>query len=276
MSAMTVRDPHGRPEETVVSLTFDDGWANQYATRPLFAAYELSATFYVNSSTIGAENFLTWRQLAELEADGHEIGGHGLDHLDLVQLSPDGVRVQVSEDRTSLLEHGIAATSFAYPFGAHDAISESIVRECGYTSARAAWGLRNISARRDKRPSAGSLPPSDPYAILTPCCIDSGTDLSALREYIVRAEDEGGGWVPLVLHRVCEGCSDSPAASISTATLEGLLHWLRARTAQGTVVRTVAQVMNGASTPTGSATGHEATPLRARAAERPDESKSRP
>jgi peptidoglycan/xylan/chitin deacetylase (PgdA/CDA1 family) len=230
---------------TVVSFTFDDGWVNQYAARWMFAAHGMKATFYVNSSRIGTDGFLSWEQLEALEEEGHEIGGHGLEHVDLSQLSPEAARSQIAEDRANLLAHGLDVQSFAYPHGAYETTTESIVRECGYSSGRAAWGLRNIAARRDNRPRAETIPPPDRYAVLTPCCIDSNTDLAALQKYVLEVEKSDGGWVPFVLHRLCDDCGDSPAASIATCTLRRLLEWLHSRASRGTVVRTVAQVISG-------------------------------
>jgi peptidoglycan/xylan/chitin deacetylase (PgdA/CDA1 family) len=236
---MSVRDK----AETLVSVTFDDGWSCQFEAASMLAARGMKGTFYVNSNRIGLEGFLSWAQLEALAADGHEIGGHGLDHLDITQLSSESALRQIEEDRNELMTRGFAAQSFAYPFGSYDSNSESIVRDSGYSSGRGAWGLRNITAEKDDRPYAESVPPPDPFALKTPCCISSSTPLSALDSYVEQAEKRGGGWLPFVLHRLCDGCGDSPAASIGTGTFGGFLTWLEQRSVTGTVVRPVADVM---------------------------------
>jgi peptidoglycan/xylan/chitin deacetylase (PgdA/CDA1 family) len=236
--------------QTVVSITFDDGTADQNAARSILAARGMNATFYVNTGQIGTSGFLSWSDLAALNADGNEIAGHTLDHVDLTAVSSTEARRQVCDDRTNLTMRGFIAPSFAYPYGEYDATVKTIVRECGYVSGRAAFGLRNITATNDSRPYAGRIPPPDPYAILTPCCINSTTTLSSLQNYITQAENNGGGWVPFVLHRVCDGCGDP---SISPATLAALLDWLQPRASHDTVVRTVSQVLSGdAQAPTSS------------------------
>jgi peptidoglycan/xylan/chitin deacetylase (PgdA/CDA1 family) len=127
---------------TIVSLTFDDGTADQYAARTMLAQNSLDATFYVNSNNIGtSSSFLTWDQLSDLAADGNEIGGHTLDHVDLTTVTTAEATRQVCDDRQALGSHGFAVTDFAYPFGASNSSVESIVRGCGYQSARRAWGL---------------------------------------------------------------------------------------------------------------------------------------
>lgn len=261
-------DPRSGPVRTVVSLTFDDGWASQYdAARPILGAHGMTATFFVNSNLVGAEGRVTWPQLEALAADGHEIGGHSLDHLDLAALGRDEALRQVAGDRANLLARGFDVRSFAYPGGAYDSTTEGVVRECGYASGRGAYGLRNLEQPPgDRRPLAERIPPNDLYGILAPCCLWSTTSLEKLIAYVETAERKGGGWVPLVLHRVCDDCGgEEPAPSISPATLAAFLDWLEPRAAAGTIVRTVAEVIVtelsvDGSTADGSGRRREATP----------------
>ena len=262
---------------TVVSLTFDDGWADQYEhARPILAAHGTKATFYVNSNRINTTGFLTWAHLEELHADGHEIGGHTLDHVDITELPVEEARRQVGDDRAALIDRGFEAQSFAYPYGAHDAVARSIVRDCGYTSGRAAWGLRNLDGLNgDSRPVAASIQPEDLYGIPTACCIRSTTPLANLQSQIVNAETRGGrSWVPLVLHRVCDDGGDHPAHSISPATLDRFLDWLQARDANGTVVRTIADVIGEDRSL--SSTARTPAPISAPQTAKPDASMPRP
>lgn len=237
------RQQEGR---TVVSLTFDDGWACQFRyARPILASFGMRATFFVNSNLIGGADRMTWEDLEALASDGHEIGGHTLDHPDLSSLERDEARRQVCDDREALVARGFPARSFAYPGGAYDSAVAAIVRECGYESARAAWGLRNLDQpRRDRRPPTEDIPPPDPYAILTPCCLRSTTTVATLRRYVETAERRRG-WVPLVFHRVCDACGgDTPAPSMSSSAFSALIEWLAARANAGTVVETVADVVS--------------------------------
>ena len=118
-----------RTGQTVVSLTFDDGWACQFRyARPILNSFGMRATFFVNSNLVGGADRMTWEDLEALAADGHEIGGHTLDHPDLTSLEQDEVRRQVCEDRDVLVARGFSARSFAYPGGAYDAALTAIVR----------------------------------------------------------------------------------------------------------------------------------------------------
>ena len=114
---------------TIVSLTFDDGTADQYAARTMLAQHSLHGTFYINSNNIGlSPSFLSWNQVADLAADGNEIAGHTLDHVDLTSVTSTEATRQVCNDRQALISHGFATTDFAYPYGASNASVESIVR----------------------------------------------------------------------------------------------------------------------------------------------------
>jgi peptidoglycan/xylan/chitin deacetylase (PgdA/CDA1 family) len=243
--ALLAPSPAAAQSQTVVSLTFDDGWANQYTTRSVLEAHGMDATFYLNTNSLGTDGSLSWAQVEALNADGNEIAGHTLDHVDLTTVSSAEARRQVCEDRTNLVNRGFIAHSFAYPYGEYNAAAKTPVQECGYASGRGAYGLRNMTSTTDTRPFAERIPPLDRYGIRTPCCINSSTTLSILQNYITQAENNGGGWVALVLHRICDGCGDSPAPSMSPAAFDALLGWLQPRVSRGTVVRTVHQVISG-------------------------------
>src|SRR5690242_18100956 len=80
---------------TTVLLAFDHGYNNQAIAASLLDAHGMDGTFYVNSHRIGTPGGLTWAQLAQFEADGHEIGGNTLDNVQLSTLPVDDARTQV-------------------------------------------------------------------------------------------------------------------------------------------------------------------------------------
>ena len=85
---------------TVVTLTFDDNSADQYVVRSTLAEHSLHATFFVNSNHVeSSPSYLTWSQLSDLAADGNEIGGHTLDHVDLTSVGATEAQRQVCDDR---------------------------------------------------------------------------------------------------------------------------------------------------------------------------------
>ena len=230
--------------ETVVVLTFDDTFADNFQVGDMARARGLRAVFFVNSTRPGTSGYMTRDQLLTLQRQGHEIAGHTLTHANLTQVSEAEARSQVCNDRAALMESGFMVTSFAYPFAANNTLVNQIIEDCGYNSARDVGGLRTGSACVGC-PYANPIPPPDPYVLRTNESIDTSTTLATMQEYVLQAERNGGGLVPIVFHHVCNGCNE---AAISPALLGELMDWLAAR-APSTQVGTMQEVIGGSMRP---------------------------
>ncbi|WP_340120989.1 Ig-like domain-containing protein [Methylobacter svalbardensis] len=231
---------------TLVSLTFDDG-RNQSAARDLLARHGMQGTFYINSDKINSGGtFLTKPELDALYADGNEIAGHNIGHANMATLSDTEQQAAICNDMQNLVDWGYSVHSFAYPFSSTGPTTQSIVAGgCPgvgtYESARAVGGLVS-GTQCSGCPWAETVPPANPYYISTNNSVISTTTLADMQNYVIQAETNGGGWVPLVFHNICDGCG---TLAVSPATLDAFLTWLEARTSQSTYVRTVHQVMSG-------------------------------
>ena len=224
-----------------VSLTFDDGIIDHNLAGSLLAERGMRGTFYLNSGRLGATGYLSGADARALEAQGHEIAGHTVSHADLPTLSLDEQKRQVCDDRSALLAAGLRVTSFAYPYGARNAQVEEVVQGCGYNSARRVGDIVSPGTCSGC-PYAETIPPRDLWAIDTPVSIKESTSLEDMMNYVLQAEQNGGGWVPLVLHRVCDACDTN---RVSASQLGQFLDWLGARSPDGTVVKTVDEVIGG-------------------------------
>ncbi len=71
-------------------------------------------------------------------------------------------------------------------------------------------------------------------------------DASHSAGYVTGAEQNGGGWVQIVIHHLCDRCDPY---SMTLADFTSLVEWLAARAPSGTVVRTTAEVVGGAVKP---------------------------
>ncbi|NLT53206.1 MAG: polysaccharide deacetylase family protein [Actinomycetales bacterium] len=231
---------------TVVSLTFDDGFASQWRAKRLLRRHGMHATFYVNSERIGTDRRLTLEQLRALRADGHEIAGHTSNHTRLIELAPEEQVQEICDDRVTLNRLGFDVTNFAYPYAAWDATARNAVATCGYTSGRTIGDIGRRSATCKQCSYAESIPPKDAYVVRTGPSVVPATSLSWIKKEIMTAERRGGGWVPLVFHEVCDGCS---AIAVSPAVLANLLDWLDRRESRGVVVRSVQEVIGGEAKP---------------------------
>jgi hypothetical protein len=227
-------------QQTVVSLTFDDAWSDQSVVPSMLASAGMHGTFYVNSGNVGSSpSFLGWNQLQGFQSAGNEIAGHTINHVDLTSVTSTEAQRQVCQDRRALLSEGLTVTDFAYPYGASNSSVQSIVQGCGYNSGRRSWGL--CSPAQTGCPAAEAIPAQNLFATRTQSSIRSWTTVQDLQNAVTNAEATGG-WVTFVFHHVCDGC-DSYA--ITQSNFQAFIDWLQPRSANGTVVKTVHDVIGG-------------------------------
>lgn len=229
----------------VVSLTFDDGTADHVQAAALMEKHGVRGTFYVNSSRLGAAGRLTTANAVKMQQDGHEIGGHTVTHADLPTLTPEEQARQVCNDRVTLMKAGLKATTFAYPYGDQNAGVQQVTKNCGYNAARGVGGIVSPGTCKGC-PYAEKIPPTNGFDIRTPDSVKPSTTLEMMENYVLQAEQNNGGWVVLVLHRVCDNCDPYAA---NPQMLDQFLSWLSERAADGTTVKTVHQVIGGEEKP---------------------------
>jgi len=221
---LRVRAPQPR---AIVSLTFDDGLSSQRRAAALLDERGLLGTFYVPSGMIGSiSNRLGWEDVRALAAAGHEIGGHTRTHVHLSEVSPEDAADQIAADRQELLGRGLEVSTFAYPFGEHDERVRALVRDAGYTAARAVGGVLE------------SVPPADVFALRTPHSARSWTDADDLAA-LVRVAEHEGAWALPVFHHIGEGAETDYATS--EADFAAFLDWLLTR---NVTVRRVSDVVS--------------------------------
>jgi peptidoglycan/xylan/chitin deacetylase (PgdA/CDA1 family) len=231
---------------TVVSLSFDDTFADAADAATMLEAHGMRGTFFVNSSRFGGQIYMTRDQVLAMQAAGHEIGGHTISHVHLPRLELFEAAREICNDRSALLADGFAVTSFAFPFGDNNHAVDDVAKQCGYNSARDVGGLLVPGSTCTTCLYADSIPPRGAYDVRTPDSADITTTLELIEGYVTAAEQDGGGWVPLVFHHVCDGCSD---IAVSPAFFTAFLDWLAAREASGTTVQTNGEVIGGSVQP---------------------------
>jgi peptidoglycan/xylan/chitin deacetylase (PgdA/CDA1 family) len=253
--------------KVVVSLTFDDGLQNQYdlGFRRALQPHHLTGTFYNVSGLVGVDpQHMTWPELTALNGGGNEIGGHTVDHVNLKTDTDTAHKTfEVCQDRQNLIDHGFYPTSFAYPEGAYDAAAENIVKNCGYTTGRAAGGI-DVAGDGAGPAYSETTPPKDAFATRTvfdPVGNGIPVSLAHLKASVTAAAQHGGGWVPVVFHQVCSQSFDpadyasctSDYGPVELDTLNAFLDWLQSSGQPNgaparTSTETVSQIINGPDT----------------------------
>jgi peptidoglycan/xylan/chitin deacetylase (PgdA/CDA1 family) len=228
----------------VITLTFDDANADQLTAASIMKSNGLHGTFYTPSGYVNQPGYLSVANLQSLAADGNEIAGHTVTHPDLATLPTDEAIRQVCTDRVNLSNWGFRITSFAYPFASLTPATETIVKNCGYNSAR---GLGDIQTRFGCSGCdlAESIPPTDPYLTQAPDEVDNTWTLADLQKTVTQAET-AGGWMELTFHHIGTGGTDP--LTVTPALFTQFATWLKARPAT-TTVKTVDQVIGGTVKP---------------------------
>jgi peptidoglycan/xylan/chitin deacetylase (PgdA/CDA1 family) len=139
------------PRHSVI-LTFDDGYRNFLTmAAPRLLARSLPASVFLvtdkirsdnGSAAISAwttsddKNYLSWREVRELQESGIEFGSHTCSHSKLSELSWEEAARELSESQAVIikqLEKG--ALPFAYPYGAYTPEIVERTRSLGYSCA---------------------------------------------------------------------------------------------------------------------------------------------
>lgn len=116
-------------------ITIDDAFKSFYEHGfPVLKKYNVKATLFVNTETIGAGDYISWEQLGTLSEYGIEIGNHTHSHAYFLNY-PDSRRYEAFEDEIKLSQKlirerlKIKPLVFSYPYGEYDSLMKQIVKD---------------------------------------------------------------------------------------------------------------------------------------------------
>ena len=131
--------------------------------------------------------------MSALAAAGNEVGGHTVDHVHLTTVSASKARQEICGDRDALLQHGLAVTDFAYPYG------EFNQRRVDRAGVRLQQRAHDVLERLHLREAMHGVGPSrDPYATTIVAFGETQT-LADIENNIATAETYGG-WAQILIH----------------------------------------------------------------------------
>jgi hypothetical protein len=173
-SEAVARAASGDIDRPYASVTFDDGVRSQLRAGQILREYGVSACFFVCESMaeprpddyvrefcsrelgLPPVDFLTWRDMEELLAAGHEIGNHGRTHTVLATLTPGsalddeiGLSLESLRRRLGDIKHYAWARGQWQHFSA--AALETIFRTGHVSCASAMRGCHIAGPKRDPR-----------------------------------------------------------------------------------------------------------------------------
>jgi peptidoglycan/xylan/chitin deacetylase (PgdA/CDA1 family) len=209
----------------MVTLSFDDAWASQYANAlPILQSSGLPATFYLISEVIQGswQDYMTPPMAQAIANAGYEIADHTITHPDLTTLSQSAVTNEITASRTYLQNlTGKSITSLAYPYGAVNTTVKNLTKQAGYTSAR---GVDDGQL---------NTPSSDKYNLFASCVLKSDS-LSSIEAQIDLAK-KNRQWYILCFHEIRDINDDY---SMPASELQAIINYIKQ---SGVKVVTVSQ-----------------------------------
>lgn len=125
-----------------VRITFDDGNSSDLlVAAPVLARFGLVGEFFVLTGRFDDPRYLSPAQVRALQAQGHQVGLHGRDHVDWRQLDDAGLAAETLGARDALAAVvGAPVASVAIPFGAYDRRVMAQLKAAGFTAIHTSDG----------------------------------------------------------------------------------------------------------------------------------------
>ena len=114
------REPLRKIPDGLVVLTFDDcNKSDRSFVAKVLKEKKFGATFYVTEGLgflRNKDNYVTWKEIVELDRMGFEIGNHTKTHPHMPRLSPEQMRNELLHIEKRCKEYGIRKpVTFCYP-----------------------------------------------------------------------------------------------------------------------------------------------------------------
>ena len=129
------------PSKSVI-LTFDDGYIDfYYNAYPILRRFSFKAVVFIPTGLAGGSYYMSWDQIKEIN-QGNLVffEAHSVNHVNLVSLSGNRLKYEISESKRILEENlGRKVNFFAYPYGLSDEQTWKAVEEAGYLGGVGTW-----------------------------------------------------------------------------------------------------------------------------------------
>ena len=197
----------------MISITFDDGWKNQYTRAfPVLDRYGIKGTFYIISRMPEymlheGEGRMNDEEIRILSNKGHEIGAHSQTHPHLQISMPWKVRREVEGSKKDLEDRGFKIEAFCYPYGRRNWFVDRVVANFGFLGARLAHGEYNTNT-------------TDKFH-LEAKCLRNFTTLEEVKNWIDNAMDK---WLILVFHQIE---NNPPGWGVEQGMLEDICRYIK-------------------------------------------------
>jgi peptidoglycan/xylan/chitin deacetylase (PgdA/CDA1 family) len=125
----------GAIDKPYITISSDDGFKNNMDAVNVLNKYGIKACFFINPITINLKDakkittfckerlnllpveFMDWNDLEILKNQGHEIGSHTMNHINIAKTPTEKVQEEIKETYDVLKTRYGEAKHFAYPYG---------------------------------------------------------------------------------------------------------------------------------------------------------------
>jgi peptidoglycan/xylan/chitin deacetylase (PgdA/CDA1 family) len=137
------------PRKTI-AITFDDGAEDIYKNAfPVLKRYGFPATIFMISGYIGTQNYLSLKQLKEMQEYGIDIESHTQHHPYLPKATDQQIIREIFYSKRDLEKKlGSKVALFCYPAGGRNPRIIELVKEAGYRGAFVSNKAKPISKLR--------------------------------------------------------------------------------------------------------------------------------
>jgi hypothetical protein len=151
-------------QQSGVVISFDDDYVDEwFDVNTILEPYDWKATFFV--TRFNQLSLAKIQKLKNLKSYGHEIGAHGLNHINVLTfISSNGASEYLNKEIypmvNLMISNELAPTSFAYPYGSRNSSTDNLLlnefqiirgttygkanpasQNCYYSSNRLVFGL---------------------------------------------------------------------------------------------------------------------------------------
>ncbi len=123
-------------------ITVDDGYKTfKTGAMPILKRFGYKATLFVNTESVGGNQYLDWETLKSLQGQGIEIANHSHSHAHFLNKADQNgfknyFRKDLRKAQAEIKDHlGIEPALYAYPYGEFNPTMKKLLKEEGFKAA---------------------------------------------------------------------------------------------------------------------------------------------